>query len=59
MDDRARGIEFSGQLREAGVLAARFEVVVEVGEPKLDGAVVEAALLAVDDGEAAADGEPA
>jgi hypothetical protein len=46
------GMKLAGQLRQAGVcLAACHEVAVQVGEPEGVGAVVEAALLAVDDGD--------
>jgi hypothetical protein len=57
-DDRCGGAEFSGQLRQA-LLAARRKVGAQVGEAQLNGAVAGAALLSVEDGEAAADGEPA
>src|SRR6266498_1143688 len=50
------GGELAGQLCEAGVLlAAGGEVAGKVGEPQGDDAVVQAPLLAVDDGEAAAE----
>jgi hypothetical protein len=53
-------VELAGQLFEAGVLvAARCEVAGKVGETQSDDAVVQALLLGVDYGEAAADGEPA
>ncbi len=50
------GVKLSGELRQAGVwLAACHEIAVQIGEPEGVGAVVEAPLLAVDDGEAAAE----
>ncbi len=59
-DDEGSGAKLCGQLREAGLLAgAGLEAAGEVGEAECVGAVVEAAPLAVDDREAAADGEPA
>jgi len=58
-DDRGGSGEFSGELTKALLLAARCKVGAEVGEAQLDGAVLEAALLAVNDRETAADGEPA
>src|SRR6266704_1077182 len=48
-DGGGGGVEFLGQLGEAGVLAARRKVAVEAGEAQLDDVVVEAAALAVDD----------
>src|SRR6266540_1161934 len=59
-DDVAGRTELAGKLGQAGVvLAARREVAVKVVEPQAAGAVVEAALLAVDDGEATADDQAA
>jgi hypothetical protein len=50
------GVQLAGELGQAGVLpAARHQVTVKAGESQGVGAVVEAALLAVDDGEAARD----
>ncbi len=57
--DRDGGAKLGGELREGGVLlAAGHEVAVQVGEPEGVGAVVEVALLAVEDGEAAVNREP-
>jgi hypothetical protein len=53
-------VQFAGQLRGADLLlAACSEIAAKVGEPQGAGTVVEAALLLVDDREAAADAEPA
>ena len=50
------GVKLSGELRQAGIASAgRHEVAAKVDEPQGMGAVVEAALLAIDDGEAAAE----
>jgi hypothetical protein len=50
------GVQLVGELGQAGVLlAARHQVAVQAGEPQGVGAVVQAALLAVDDHEAALD----
>ncbi len=54
------GVQFAGELSQARVvLAARHQVATEVGEPQSVGAVAKVALLAVEDGEAAADGQAA
>jgi hypothetical protein len=54
------GLKLSGELGQAGVVrAARREVAVQVGEPEGLGAVVEAALLAVDDRKAATEDQAA
>jgi len=59
-DDVDGGVEFAGQLREAGVcLAARLQVVLQVSEAQASGLLVEASLLAVGDGEAAAEDQTA
>jgi hypothetical protein len=55
-DDVNGDVELVGELREAGIcLAARLEVVVQVSEAQASGLLVEASLLAVGDGEAAAE----
>jgi hypothetical protein len=52
------GVQLAGEPGQAGVLlAARHQVAVEVSEPQEVGAVAQAALLAVDDGEAARDAQ--
>ncbi len=59
-DDRGSGGKLAGQLGEAGLLlAARHEVAVKVGEPLGTSMIMQAALLLVDDREAATDTEPA
>jgi hypothetical protein len=54
------GVQLAGELGQAGVLlAARHQVAIKVCEPKDVGAVVQAALLAVDDRETALDAQAA
>jgi len=59
-DHMDRGVKLAGEAGHAGVvLAARHEVAAKVGEPQRMSVLVEAALLLIDDGNVADNGEPA